>query len=381
MKPIHGKNPVGVKWSPDGKWIAYGYLDTPSVTLASAAKGEQTELPATKLALAYFNGPNTMAILAWAPDSKTLLSTGTMGSKFLKPTVIRKWSVGPKPTFEDDDSTTGKDRKLAINNLVATALGFAFVSDDAIGFYEDGRFRVMEPLSGLRGNLSIDNTADGFTFYFWYPAPDQLLGDRYVFDAIKRTLLPEQRELPASFHKLEKAPGMDNIGLLSDNPILNGIRLEVDGRPGAYTFSADGQTLLLGTSYSLYRFDRNGGKLWRVPVPARATALNTSRDGRLVLLVLDDGTLRWHRLLDGKEMLAFYALNDHRSWAMWTPEGYFDTSESGELILYEGVTRADGLMDAEPMSISSPLRRPDKIDEALTKVQVIGEAIPIPSRP
>lgn len=381
MRPAHGKMPVGVKWSPDGKWFAFGYLDAPAATLVSAPNWEQIELPATNLESAYFNAPKTMAMLTWSRDSKTLLSTGTMGSKFLKPTVIRQWSVGPTPKYEDEDSTMGKDRKLAIMGMVSTNVGYAFASDDAIGFYEGGRFRVLEPSAGLRGNLSVSNTSDGATFYFRFNRPDDILGEPYAFDVKKRTLRPEPRELPASFHALEKAPGMENFGLRSDAPILNGVRLDIDSRSGAFAFTPDGQTVLIGTRYTLYRFDRNGAKLWSVDLPAGATALNTSRDGRMILAVLEDGTLRWHRLLDGKELLAFYALNDRRSWSMWTPEGYFDASEGANMVLSKVVRREDGLIEAEALSLSSPMRRPDKIDEALMKLDFIGEAIPIPSKP
>lgn len=381
LKPAHGKQPVGAKWSPDGKWLAFGYIDTPSATLVSIGKWEQVELPATNLEVAYFNAPKTMAMLAWSPDSKTLLSTGTMGSKFMKPTVVRQWAVGSKPTYEDEDATTGKERKLGINGLVATSAGYAFASEDSIGFFEGGRFRVLEPSAGLRRNWSVSNSADGSVFYFRFAAADQFLGDTYFFDVSKRALKPEPRELPSSYEALEKAPGMENFGLRSDNPILNGVRLDIDSRSGAFAFTPDGQTLLIGSSYSLYRFDRNGSKLWRVDLPAGATAINTSRDGRLVLVVLEDGTLRWHRLLDGKELLAFYALNDRRSWAMWTPDGYFDASDSGSIVLSKGARRDDGLIEAEPLSPSSSMRRPDKIDAALAKMDFIGEAAPIPSKP
>ncbi len=381
LRPAHGKMPLGVKWSPDGKWLAFGYLDAPSVTLTSAGKWEQIELPASNLVKGYFNGPETMAILTWAVDSKTLLSSGTMAAKFMRPTVIRSWTVGPKTTYVDEESTTGKHGKLAVNGMVATNAGYAFASDDSIGFYEAGRFRVLEPSSGLRGNLSLYNTPEGTAFYFSFVRPGDLLGTPYVFDALKRVLKPEPRELPESFWALEKAPGMENSGLRSDSPVLNGVRLEIDSPSGAFAFTPDGQSLLIGTSYTLYRFDRNGTKLWSVDLPARAEAINTSRDGRLLLIVVHDGTLRWHRLLDGKALLAFYPLNDQRSWAMWTPDGYFDASVGPNLVLSKGVHRDNGLIEAEPLSLSSPMRRPDKVDDALLNLDIIGDAVPIPSKP
>lgn len=73
IKPAHGKTTYGGKWSPDGRWLAFGYLDNPSVTLVSSGKWDQIELPATRLERTYFNGPSTMSILTWSFDSKKLL--------------------------------------------------------------------------------------------------------------------------------------------------------------------------------------------------------------------------------------------------------------------------------------------------------------------
>jgi WD40 repeat protein len=381
LKPAHGKMPIGVRWSPDGKWFAFGYQDAPATTLVSAGKWAQIELPATNLERAYINGPKTMATLTWSSDSKTLLSTGTMGAQFIKPTIIRQWSVGTKPTYIDQESTTGGDRLLAINNMVATSSGYAFASDDAIGFYEGGQFRVMEPYSGLRRNFSISNTADGAAFYFRFNHPDHVLGEPYVFDTRERTLKPEPSELPASFHVLDSAPGMEHSGMLSDSPILNGVRLEIDSHSGAFAFTPDSQTVLIGTSYTLYRFNSNGTKLWSIKLPAGAKAINTSRDGRLILVVLGDGTLRWYRLLDGKALLAFYVLNDRQSWVMWTPDGYFDVSDNSSSVLFKGVLRDNGLLETETLSLFSPMHRPDKIDAALMKLDVIGEAVPVNVKP
>ncbi len=32
-----------------------------------------------------------------------------------------------------------------------------------------------------------------------------------------------------------------------------------------------------------------------------------------------DGTIRWYRMTDGKELLAFFPHKDRKRWVMWTP--------------------------------------------------------------
>jgi hypothetical protein len=45
---------------------------------------------------------------------------------------------------------------------------------------------------------------------------------------------------------------------------------------------------------------------------------------------MEDGTIRWYRMSDGKELLAFFPHADRKRWVMWTPKGYFDASEGAE---------------------------------------------------
>lgn len=235
LKPAHGKQPFGVKWSPNGKWIAYGYLDSPSLTLVSTASWNQSELPASGLESKFFNGPKTMSMLTWSLDSKTLLSSGTMGSKRLGlltdpgPTVIRNWSIAPKPTSEDVGLTGHLDRILiSVNGMVTTNRGYAFIASssldgDALGFYQDHEIRLLKPTSGLRGNISVENTLDGLKVFFGYPEPGSILGITYSFDVLKRELKPEPNELPHNFYHIDTAPGMDNSALMSDVPVLNSL--------------------------------------------------------------------------------------------------------------------------------------------------------------
>jgi hypothetical protein len=49
-----------------------------------------------------------------------------------------------------------------------------------------------------------------------------------------------------------------------------------------------------------------------------------------VVAAYADGTIRWHRLSDGKELLAFFPHMDKKRWVLWTPNGYFDASPGAE---------------------------------------------------
>ena len=85
----------------------------------------------------------------------------------------------------------------------------------------------------------------------------------------------------------------------------------------------DGKRFLLGADWSLRAFDAAGAELWRRPVPGIVWAVNISGDGRLALAAYGDGTLRWHRMEDGAELLALFPLADRANWVAWTPEGVY----------------------------------------------------------
>jgi len=58
--------------------------------------------------------------------------------------------------------------------------------------------------------------------------------------------------------------------------------------------------------------------------------VNISSNGKLAVAAFGDGTIRWYRMSEGKELLALFPHGDRKRWVMWTPSGYYDTSPGGE---------------------------------------------------
>ena len=73
--------------------------------------------------------------------------------------------------------------------------------------------------------------------------------------------------------------------------------------------------------------------------PRVVWATNITADGRLVVAAADDGTLRWHRLDDGREVLALFPLADRRNWVAWTPEGIYAATPGAHGVLRWHVNR------------------------------------------
>ena len=130
----------------------------------------------------------------------------------------------------------------------------------------------------------------------------------------------------------------------------------------------DGSRFLLGTDWYIRMFDRTGKELWNVPAPGVAWSVNISGDGKLALAAYADGTIRWYRVSDGAELLAFFPHNDKKRWVLWTPTGYYDASADAEdLIGWHVNNGKDAAADFFPVGqFRAQFYRPDIVSKILS---------------
>jgi hypothetical protein len=101
-------------------------------------------------------------------------------------------------------------------------------------------------------------------------------------------------------------------------PTLAGkpLKLWQHEKSASIAVAADRNSLLLGTSGNLRRFDALGAQTWSHPTPGAAGAVNLSRDGRLAVAAFNDGTIRWYRYFDGQELLALFVHRNGKRWVL-----------------------------------------------------------------
>lgn len=123
---------------------------------------------------------------------------------------------------------------------------------------------------------------------------------------------------------------------------------------------------LLGTDSYLRCYNRSGKALWKTPAPKSAWGVNISGDGEVALGAFGDGTIRWFRMTDGKELLAFLPHPDGKRWVVWTPSGYYDCSPGGESLIGWQIKRGVGVADFYPASaFRAVFYRPDVVSLVL----------------
>lgn len=318
-KQMPAGHPYSVAFSPDGILIAVGYQDAGHIDVLDAATLElRYSTPATP--------EGNLGRVAWIGDGRTLVGAGTAR-------VNDRFAV-----LGFADAGRGPARELAGFSNIVTALaplrdGFVVATAEPSWASFDG--------AGKRQLFARPSTADfrDADDKFRVAADAQRVsfpltrgGEAILFDLAKgdiRAYPPDAKLDPPRLPGWGSGPSNWKN---STAPKAGSRQLQL--RPGevsrSVALSPDKQRFVLGTEWYLRAFDGEGNPLWEQRTPAAVWATNISGDGRWVLAALGDGTIRWHRMQDGKEQLALFAHVDGKRWIIWSPAGYYDTSLDGE---------------------------------------------------
>jgi len=316
-----GARPYSVAFAPGGSALAVGYGDTLNVDVLSVPELRRV-VAADVTGLA----GGSLSQVAWTRDG-ALLAGGAHWADAAGSPIFRWAQVG-----------RSKRAMLAAADGTVTGIiplgdgGFVYVAaDPAFGRYSAGLARVLDRRSDIadfRGQLGgLRFSADGAQVAFGLEKGG---GKPAWFDVDARRLAVEgaPRELsPADATNLPVRDWRNGtVPRLADRPLA----LEKNETSRSLAIAPDRRSFVLGTDWYLRRFGSRGEPIWSVPVPGAAWAANISRDGRLAVAALADGTIRWYRYSDGQPLLALFMDRHGKRWVMWTPEGPYDASPGGE---------------------------------------------------
>lgn len=356
------EQPFGVAFSPDGTRIAVGYSDAPIVQVFSS---RDLSLLYTPDVTGADNGG--LSQVAWSADGRTLFAAGRWRTNGNYP--IRAWSNGGRGTYRDLTSGAGD----TIQNLASLANGGVIfgASEPSFGTLDaDGRRTLFtgQATADYRGMLdSFRFSPDGNKFQFFYYDNNSLA----QFDLSTRQL-----SLGAAAPGTVRAPATSSGALSvtdwrdSYKPKLNNQVLKLDNyeTSRSLAFAPNGKAFALGAEYWLRLFDNTGRELWRKSIPGVAWSVNITADGRWVTGAFGDGTIRWYRLADGAEQLAFFPHADRKRWVLWSPTGYYDASPGAESLIGWLINNgADAAGDFYPVGqFRATYYRPDVVNRVLS---------------
>lgn len=317
------RNPMGVAFAPNGKQIIVGMEDmNRAVVLDGYDLHLVQELDATGS-----TATDRFSTVTWSVDGKTVYASGAIRRNGQY--VLRMW--------DNNRGSFGAAREVPITRNTVQALrplakgGVVFSSHDPRWGVIDaaGRTGITQSGETLDFRINIADlrlSADGTRVAF------KSAGDKnfMIFDATMRNL---RTDVATPAEDL-LSPIISTAGIHVENwqdkrgPSLNGVPLPLGEYESSRSLaiSLDGKSFILGSEWNVMRFSETGKLLWTIPAPAIAWNVNVSDDGRLVVGLFADGTVRWFRTVDGREVLSLFVHQDRRHWVAYTPSGYFMAS-------------------------------------------------------
>ena len=351
--------PFGVAFSPDGARLAVGFDDSTDVGLFDGRT------------LAALPAPDTGGIdngdlieVAWSADGATLFAAGQYNENGINPVIA--WGDGgrgPRRTLPAGLNTVMSLKPLPGGDLLVAS------QDPWLGVLRpDGTARwTLPPLQmdarGQRSNLAV--SADGTVVDFGLK---QWGDDRRRFDvgalALSRDPPEEGRTTAPKQDGLAITDWVNSDSTLARRQAAASRSLRNLTQPGdpprRQALPARGGVVAAGLRC---RRDANSGN---APCRASVWAVNISGDGRLAVAAYGDGTIRWHRMDDGGELLALFAFADGSNWIAWEPGGRFASTLGARRALRWVVNRG---WDEAPLELDAgkvPLSfRPDVIRRVL----------------
>jgi WD40 repeat protein len=359
-----GDVPAEVAFSPDGRQLALSHLELRRIDVLD---GKDFSLQFSPESAGTARVLNVLSALAWSRDGSTLAASGRMFANGRM--QLRTWPRGgrgaPVDTPVGANSIFGL-RALPNDKWLLGTMDpmWGVASPFTRGWLELGKSPTAQ---FLRVKDIPATDAQGLQVQFPFEPGGQAV---HHFDLRQRRLVEGQ---PAQLLKPR------TTGLPVQDWLDTEGRASFDGRamgipPNDVTRSlaidATASSFALGSDFQLRLFDAKGQRRWIKAATSAVRGVNILPHGKVLVAAYGDGTLRWHRMSDGQELLALFAHADRKRWVLWTPTGYYDASPGAEDLIGWHLNRGpDEAADFFPAGrFRDRFYRPDVIDRVIDAV-------------
>ena len=366
-----GAKPNSVRFSPDGELLAIGYADAPVISVAS---GRDLSLLYQPVTSGLRDQANFLTVV-WSSDGNSLYAGGDYRGGGLNP--LYRWP--DKGRGQPQVIPLQRNRITEIQQMPDGYIAFA-AEDPGLGIVApDGKvvaYRGPDIVNFSANRSGLYVSADGAVISYPLTADGTL---RHTYAALGGGDQSTATEPSAPvFPPRLSAPGVE-IANWQDQfkPTINGKSPDLDDYEmlRTYAIAPDGRSVVLGTEWAVRRVDLNAKEIWTRHLPAVAWNVNVSGNGQMALAALSDGTVRWYRMDDGQEILAYFPHANGRDWMAWTPDGYYTCSVYGDNFIGWHLNRGRDLAPDfyRAVQFDRILYRPDVVADSFRVAQGVGQ--------
>lgn len=316
---LTGTQPASSALSPNGSLLAIGMLNAPLVKVLDALTLEEVySLQPPD------NAQRNLPAVTWGNEGDLLYAAGD-NNEYRSPVFVwsSKGDLADTIELESELRVTWFESRGDGGLLVATE-DPALIRLDVSGRQVFRSKAAIHDFSDQRKHLLIDPTGNVVAFS-GFSGPAVILDEQSVYSGYQNPDVLTPARHSAADIKLESwknslTPTLDGAPLLKHPGEL--VR--------ALSIAPDQRSFVLGAEWSITRYSSSGRVIWRNELANIAWHVNVSQSGHVVVAALSDGSFRWYDFRGGQELLAAYRNPDDREWIIWTPDGYYASSPSGD---------------------------------------------------
>ena len=330
IKATAGNLPYRIAVSSDGKRLAIGYDDVPAVDILDGTTFERLDTKRPS-GLQKRGSGYGLTEVAWSVDGQMLFAAGGAFDAENR-NFFFTWGNGGIGV-EERHNYCAQESASGVNALPNGTVLVASMAPCVSLLNARGEpvWTVASPVLDFSNYSSLKTSADGKVIDFGYGSA----GTPEIRFNLGR--LSQPMSSPPPDDKLTSAPELKSLPLELDNETetlkLAGHALAIEPleHAKAYSIAPDAQRFYLGSSYGLTAFDASGARIWRRMSLDETFAVNATSNGKIVVAAYGDGTIRWHRADDGRELLALQVSPNKADWVLWTPEGFYAGDAANKL--------------------------------------------------